>query len=215
MNIFLVRHAQSESNIEPLILKTKTNIGIELSNIGISQAKQTGSFFSSYFKNNKENIKIWNSPYNRTRETAFFIKEDLSLNNIKFFEEESIYLSERQFGLVDDVDNYSSCFKHESNHYQLHKKSNHDFFARPPLGESPFDMCLRLDFFLKTILVNEPNIKNHIIISHGAAIRGLILMQQKKKYEEYTYKNPYNSSVTLIQNDNYLGQIFCPDNITE
>lgn len=221
MNIFLVRHAQSQSNVDLNILKLQANMAVDLSATGIEQAKETGIFLAKHLEN-KDNdgcglpVKVWNSPYNRTRQTSKIIKEQLTLNGIEFEEEESIYISERQFGLVDDVQGYHTheMFTHEANHYSLHKKSNHDFFVRPPLGESPFDMCTRLDFFLKAILPQEECQKTHIIVSHGAAIRGLIMMHQKQKYEEYTCPNPANASVRQLEGKNYHGEIFKPTKAT-
>jgi broad specificity phosphatase PhoE len=216
MNIFLVRHAQSQSNVDPNILKLQTNMAVELSEIGHAQAKETGLFLAENLKIRGNDgyglpIKVWNSPYNRTRQTSKIIKDILRMKGIAFEEEESIHIVERQFGLVDDVVGYHTHqdFKHEANHYNLHKSSNHDFFARPPLGESPFDMCTRLDFFLKVILPNDGN-KNHIVVSHGAAIRGLIMMHQKQKYEEYTCPNPANASVRQLADKHYRGEIFKP-----
>lgn len=215
MNIFLVRHAQSQSNVDPNVLKIKTNVAVNLSPIGVEQAQETGLFIADFLHMpNTEGVKVWNSPYNRTRQTANAIKDSLTVRNIKYVEEETIYMAERQFGLVDDVDGYQKHFQHEAKHYDLHKQSNHDFFARPPLGESPFDMCMRLDFFIRTVLASETTVKNHIIVSHGAAIRGFILMHQKQKYEEYNCPNPYNASVRLIKDGEYKGQIFCPEKVT-
>jgi broad specificity phosphatase PhoE len=217
MNIFLVRHAQSESNIDPNVLKMQTNMAVKLSSVGVEQATETGNFLGEYLRDKTKNglpVKVWNSPYNRTRQTSELIKGRLGLNFVKFVEEESIYIAERQFGLVDDAKDYQNDFKHEISHYNLHKDSKHDFFARPPLGESPFDMCIRLDFFLKTILASETDIENHIVVSHGAAIRGLIMMHQKQKYEEYTCPNPANASVRHLVDDKYLGEIFRPTKAT-
>lgn len=216
MNIYLVRHAQSQANVDLNVLKLKTNVAVHLSSIGNEQAKETGWFLANHFllSPNQSEVKVWNSPYNRTRETAEHIKGALNTAKIPFEEEESIYIAERQFGLVDDVHDYHKYFEHEAKHYDLHKQSNHDFFARPPLGESPFDMCMRLDFFLRTVLANESHIDNHVIVSHGAAIRGLILMHQKQKYEEYNCPNPYNASVRLISEEKYIGEIFKPSKIT-
>ena len=212
MNIYLVRHAQSEANIDYNVLKSSTNMSIGLSNLGKEQARENGDFLSTVLES-KSKIKIWNSPYNRTRQTSSIIKEVISSKNIQFSESESIYLSERQFGLVDDVDNYIHKYPDEAKHYNLHKESNHDFFARPPLGESPFDMCLRLDFFLKTILKNSKE-ETHVIVSHGAAIRGLIMMHQNLSYETYNSPNPYNASVNLISEDKLIGTIFTPSKKT-
>ncbi len=208
MNIFLVRHAQSESNVDVKALHIKTNMAIDLSPLGQKQALETGLYMSEYMKG--ETIKVWNSPYNRTRQTAKAITDALSMKGLSFTEEESIYLAERQFGLVDDVDRYEEKFPLEDKHYQLHKEHAHDFFVRPPLGESPFDMCTRLDFFIKSVLAQDSHIENHIIVSHGAAIRGFIMMHQKDKYETYTSKNPANASVRLIEGTSYKGEIFVP-----
>jgi broad specificity phosphatase PhoE len=220
MDIFLVRHAQSQSNVDPNILKIQTNMAINLSPIGIEQATETGFFLADYIINSNNNpikpitVKVWNSPYNRTRQTAQLIKEQLSQKNHNILSQESIYISERQFGLVDDVEDYHQKFKHEDKHYQLHKESNHDFFARPPLGESPFDMCLRLDFFLKKFIANDKTAEQHIVVSHGAAIRGLIMMHQNQTYEEYTAPNPPNASVRLLNDSFYIGEIFKPKQST-
>jgi broad specificity phosphatase PhoE len=240
MNIFLVRHAQSLANVNHEVLKLNTNMSIRLSYIGEIQAKETGQFLAEKFllmqglnrelayKANRKraddpeqspllkdiSIKVWNSPYHRTRQTSQAIKDSFNSKSIKFSEEESIYISERQFGLVDDVVDYHTHFSHEAKHFNLHKNSQHDFFARPPLGESPFDMCIRLDFFLKTILANESHIENHVVVSHGAAIRGLIMMQQKHNYETFACPNPFNASVRLINDNQYHGEIFCPSEIT-
>jgi broad specificity phosphatase PhoE len=221
MNIFLVRHAQSQSNVDLNILKLQANMSVNLSEIGIAQATETGNFLAQYLANKDIDgcelpVKVWNSPYNRTRDTAEIIKGRLALNFIKFEEEESIYIAERQFGLVDDVQDYHThdMFTHEANHYNLHKKTKHDFFVRPPLGESPFDMCTRLDFFLKAILPLEECQKTHIVVSHGAAIRGLIMMHQKQKYEEYACPNPANASVRQLYGKQYRGEIFKPTKAT-
>jgi broad specificity phosphatase PhoE len=221
MNIFLVRHAQSQSNVDLNILKLQANMAVDLSEDGIIQAKETGIFLAQHLQNKTNEgcdlpVKVWNSPYNRTRRTSQIIKDELVLAGIKFEEEESIYIAERQFGLVDDVQGYHTHdrFTHEANHYKLHKKSNHDFFVRPPLGESPFDMCVRLDFFLKTVLPMEDCNKTHIVVSHGAAIRGLIMMHQKQKYEEYTCPNPANASVRQLFDKHYRGEIFKPTKST-
>jgi broad specificity phosphatase PhoE len=221
MNIFLVRHAQSQSNVDLQILKMQANMAVNLSDLGLEQAKETGNYLSERFKDKNSDgyglpIKVWNSPYNRTRQTSKIIKEQLTINGVDFEEEESIYITEREFGLVDNVEGYHTheMFTHEANHYSLHKKTKHDYFVRPPLGESPFDMCIRLDFFLKVVLKQEECIKNHVVVSHGAAIRGLIMMHQKQKFEEYTCPNPANASVRHLVGKEYKGEIFKPTQAT-
>lgn len=213
MNIFLVRHAQSESNVDLNVLKNKSNVKVKLTDTGILQAKETANALSDLISKN-EDLIVWNSPYQRTRLTADIIKEQFSNKNIDFKEIESIYLSERQFGILDDTVDYESKHPSEFNHYKINQTDGTHFFARPPLGESPFDMCLRLDFFIKQILQNRKE-QNHVIVSHGAAIKGFITMIENLSYEEYTdMRNVPNASISHISNDDYKGVIFIPSNHT-
>lgn len=208
--IFLVRHAQSESNADHKVLINKTNIGVTLTKTGILQAREAGLGLVEYLNNTNETIKIWNSPYFRTRETAQHIKEAFNKADINYAEEESIYICERQFGLLDDNQDSGTTHIKEHNHYKLHADNKHDFWVRPPLGESAFDMCLRLDNFIRTVMFEKPY-DNHIIVSHGAAIRGFITMKQKISFEEYTaMPNPHNASINLIDGNEFKGIVFTP-----
>lgn len=218
-NIYLVRHAQSESNVDFNVLKGKTNVGISLTEQGKKQIKETSILLSEHLlKNSPQNhfiTKVWNSPYERTRLTANQVKETFTAHNVEFVAEESIYLAERQFGIVDDSQDYEGNHNDAYNHYQLHSKEKKEFFVRPMLGESPFDMCIRLDFFIRTVLANDTNV-NHVIVSHGAAIRGFLMMHQKWEYESYTkMPNPYNASIHYIENNEYKGELFSPTERTK
>jgi broad specificity phosphatase PhoE len=212
MNIFLVRHAQSNSNVDNSVLHTSTNMSITLTDKGILQAKETGAFLADKI-HTQGGIKIWNSPYERTRQTAKIIKDAFKGKKI-FASEEHINLAERQFGLIDNVASYMDDYPHEVSHYNLHKEAQQEFFVRPPLGESAYDMCLRLDFFLRCILPSSVE-KQHIIVTHGAAMRGLLMMSQKKPYEWYNeQKNPLNASVHAIIDGLYRGEVFTPSEKT-
>lgn len=212
MNIFLVRHAQSQANVDNAVLHHTPNMNIELTELGTKQAKETGQFFLEKIDAHG-GIKVWNSPYKRTRQTAQIIKEQFKGQKI-IATEESIYLAERQFGLIDNLGTYSQDYPNEMNHFNLHKDVGQEYFVRPPLGESPFDMCMRLDYFLRSVLSNSVE-SNHIIVTHGAAIRGLIMMSQKYSYEWYNSKsNPLNASVHAIIDGLYKGEFFYPQEKT-
>lgn len=211
--LYFIRHAQSQANADPTVLKQKTNIGICLTHTGVTQAAQAALAMEEEVVNfsDDEILKVWNSPYDRTRETANILKQHLRTCGIDFLEEESIYLSERQFGIVDDAPDYRLTHSAEYSHYMLHKQAKQDFFARPPLGESPFDVCLRIDFFLKTILgaqsIDPKSGKRirHALVFHGAAIRAAVVMRLSKNYEFYNeILNPVNASITKITADGEL-----------
>lgn len=212
--IYLVRHAQSQSNVNVYELQKISNPSIKLTQTGIEQATQTGAYLSH---TNFDKAIVWNSPYARTRQTAQIIKEQMK-KELTIVEKESIYLSERQFGLVDDVKDYRHHYKDAVNHYKLHTETKTNFFARPPLGESPFDMCIRLDSFIK-MEIERSSEDLHILVSHGAAIRGILMMTLSWPFEHYEDEpNPLNASARLITfEDNKWtdhGYVFKPDEKT-
>lgn len=213
MRIFLVRHAQSAANVDMSILQSMTNVSVSLTPLGHIQVDETAKFLGDFLKDSNS-IKVWNSSYERTRLTANAIKKNLTELNVAYTQEESIHITERQFGMVDDAVGYQTNHLDAYNHYQLYAKEKRDFFVRPMLGESAFDMCLRLDFFLKVILANSQE-ENHIVVSHGAAVRGLIMMHQSWPYEKYSeMKNPHNASIHFIDGADYKGQLFVPTEVT-
>lgn len=212
--VYLVRHAQSQSNVNVYELHKTPNPSIELTATGIEQAQQAGQYLS---QNDFDKAVVWNSPYMRTRQTAKIIKETMK-KSLSIEERESIYLSERQFGLVDDVVDYRHNYKDAINHYKMHTASKTDFFVRPPLGESPFDMAIRLDTFMKFEIQTSPE-DLHVLVSHGAAIRGILMMTLGWPFEKYGDEpNPLNASARLITFDNNKwqdhGYVFKPEERT-
>lgn len=205
-NIYLLRHAYSFANENPAILHKTTNISVGLTPLGITQAHEAANKILELALTVHSSggiLKIWNSPYNRTRQTAHIVKELLNKSNVKYLEEESIYLGERQLGLIDDNQNHLQTHAPEQTHYQLHKKENKDFFVRPPLGESYYDVAIRADFFLKNYIEKEVLFEEqevtHLLISHAGCIKALCMMQAKWPYEKCAATpNPANASITKI-----------------
>lgn len=213
MDLYLIRHAQSHANVNYNLLRKETNIGIELTPIGQQQALESANFLAKQAFDKP--VKIWISPYTRTRLTAQSIYESLSCQ-FACEQEESIHIAERQLGLVDDVSNYEENYPYEYAHYQLHTKNKHEYFVRPPLGESAFDMSLRLEFFLRVVLAApEEQGKTHIVVTHGACVRGLITAACKQPYEYYmSLANPANASICQVKNKQH-DYIFIPSMRTD
>lgn len=210
--LYLVRHAQSNANINPIHLQATPNPAVDLSAVGYSQAAETGKFLATQVNTNSV---LWNSPYYRTRRTAEAIEKELyALSGVEIIKRESIYLAERQFGLVDDVPNYTTAYKHEHAHYNFFQEHKVGFFARPPLGESPFDLCLRLDTFINTE-IETSQYDCHIIVSHGAALKAALMMALRWEYEKYDQeRNSVNAGVRLLEKEGHewrdRGYVFTP-----
>lgn len=74
MRIFLVRHGQSQSNVDPGINVAVADHAIQLTEEGHVQAEEAGKFLASYFETYLRilptRVRLWHSPYTRTRQTA-------------------------------------------------------------------------------------------------------------------------------------------------
>lgn len=225
-NVFLVRHAQSQANADYKVLHEITNMKVNITSTGEKQSKETGDFLSSHIKKKLENpsmgeivtnkIIIWNSPYTRTRQTASIIGKSLNSSSLKdtheILSKESIYLVERNFGLVDALDDYFDKYTDEAAYYKRHSLAGDTFFCKPPLGESPFDLAMRMHQFYLQEVVTRPS-AIHIIVSHGASLRALNLMVNNMPYESFLSSNPYNASVSVF-GESGLQTIFYPNDIT-
>lgn len=214
--LYLVRHAQSCANVDSAHLRAVPNPKVDLTTTGYQQAQETGNYLQTV---TDKNVVLWNSPYYRTRQTAKEIYEKIATkNSYEVIKRESLYLSERQFGLVDEVVNYEDVYKNEHNHYDYFQKNDVSFFVRPPLGESPFDLCLRLDTFLNTE-IETSSYDTHIVVSHGAAIKAILTMALRWEYEIYDKQiNSANAAVRLLEKVGHdwvdKGYVFTPSIIT-
>lgn len=207
--LYLIRHAQSLANIDREALFHTPNMDLGLSEEGIQQARAMAAFLVEELQG-EQNVQLWVSPYRRTQQTAAaLLAEWTSRPSLCSWQQHtSIHLAERQFGLVDTHPDFERTHGAEMQHYRMHQQTGFGFWARPPLGESPFDVCLRIDFFLKSILPPEGT---HILVSHGMALRALQMMELGLSVSDYdTLPNPDNASVRRIRAGLDEGVLFTP-----
>lgn len=217
MNLFLIRHGQSIVNVDREFMTQTPNMLGDLTELGRHQAALTGEYLAQELKNrfiSKSKIVVWNSPYLRTTQTANIIKQKLDEKGIKYIAKESIYLAERQFGLLDNHAEIETTHKAEIDHYRMHVQQGEDFWVRPPLGESPFDMCLRIDSFIQSHLKSSrdenTSKQTHVFVAHGAWLRGFMMMYQELTYKEYlAMPNPGNAALFEV-NETHANKLFVP-----
>lgn len=225
MNIFLVRHGQSSANVDPTIYEKIPDCNIPLSQYGINQAYNCGKDLFNFMINADERIcSIWDktviytSPYKRAKQTAEYMVDGLNkgLNeyrNMNFYNkndiQDSIFLVEQQFGLFDGLfvdDDYTKIkekYPNEWAYYEKHEKHNGKFWARMPMGESRFDVAIRVQQFFGNMIndCKEYGYENVIIVTHGVTIRCFLMQWLNKNVEWFdTEHNPKNCSVRYIEN---------------
>ena len=214
-NIFIVRHGQSEANANERGLLSKeekyvidSNFGLTV--IGKKQAFATGITIASKIDTIfPSEYNIYVSPYLRTRETATWLKR--ALINIGYTCAKNIEdprLVEQDFGDFDFQ--YMSRWKEISPHsYEINQAKYHDpvgrFFARLENGEHLLDVYNRVSLFVATRLekeLNEKNVENHIIVTHGNTMRILRMYLLDMEVESFNdMQPPQNAGVYHIGYD--------------
>ena len=199
MKIFLIRHGESTQNT-----KLNYQIGlpdhkIPLTEKGINEARDAGIFLKQYLEDNNidlTNSVMWISPYERTRQTAKYIKESINTTKIK----EDITLIEQQYGLFSDkeIELIRQLYPQEFSFYDNYYQNDGRFYAKLPQGESPFDVALRTKQFIDTIYRDDEDIL--IVVSHGATIKTIVMNFFHYSPEWYNAEPvPPNCSIRLLE----------------
>ena len=195
-NIFLMRHALFAGNENLALYKNVPDHAIPLTNSGNEQAILAGNGFADFLSQSphlsidKQGIRLWCSPYLRTKQTRDGLLKGIgSASNIFLDQREHILLTEQNFGLFDGLTN-EECeekYPEESRKYNLCADYNGRFYAKPPNGESRYDVCVRGHQFFGTIIrdaeKSENAVSNVFIVSHGNTLRAFLMMWLHKEVE--------------------------------
>src|SRR5262245_15247634 len=100
LRLFLVRHGQSEANLDTSVNARLPDHRIELSAEGHRQAAEAGTWLAQTLASSRR-VRILCSPYTRTRQTSAGIEAALEKTNVRFDKREAIELRELSFGLFD------------------------------------------------------------------------------------------------------------------
>lgn len=229
MRIFLYRHGESEANKDKFIHTVKADHAITLSPLGEYQARAAGKFAKEYVRVRRTHsptqptyiapgahIRMWVSPYARTRRTAELILEEAGPETITDVRE-NIHLVEQQFGMFDGLshepyDNeLKRKFPHEYAFYKKQEDFEGKFWARMPLGESRFDVALRVHQCFGTFHRDaiKHGIENLFIVAHGLSIRAFVMQWLHLSVEWFEREpNPRNCSIRLIEDGQDKGYIY-------
>src|SRR5262245_51933952 len=205
IRIFLIRHGQSEANLDKTINARVTDHRIQLSATGREQAAALGKHLAATLGDSKH-VRILCSPYVRARQTSERIEQALAGAAVKFDRREAIEVRELQFGLFDGIpdEDLPKLFPREYEHYEKHKRFEGEFFAPMSLGESRCNVADRVKGVFGTILrdaaADRANpITDFLIVSHGVTIRCFRMQRMHYAWEWYEReKNPANCSAQLI-----------------
>jgi len=222
MRIYLVRHGESQGNVDPDLYGNMADQIIPLSEAGHEQARAAGAALRTHLDERKKqptsdakplgyHLRMWNSPYVRTRETAAELAAELG--NRVTSQRENVLLSEQQFGLFDGVpdEELPTRYPDQWNHYDLLSRFHGRFWAKMPMGESRFDVARRVGQAFPVFRrdLEQHGIEDLIVVSHGVTMRAFVMMWCHKSPEWFEDEpNPGNCAIRLLDDDGDQGYLF-------
>lgn len=214
MHIFLIRHGESRANTGENADARLPDHLISLTEKGVAQADAGGQFLAEYIKEHNIDLshaRIWRSPYLRTRQTSEEFNKYLNIDSIR----EDITLVEQRFGLFDSIPKkeWITVNAQAFDEYLRYKQNQGKFYARLPMGESPYDVAVRIHQFMGSIRrdYEKEGIDTIFVFTHGTALRAFLLRWFHYSPEWYEAEsNPKNCWIREIDGKEDKGYIYCP-----
>lgn len=225
VRILLVRHGESEGNVNKCVYAERPDHALALTAAGRVMARQAGEAIRNFFiqewgcKANMDNqVRLWVSPYDRTRQTAEELLRSLNTPDEQWVDNvrESPFLVEQDFGAFEGTGSGMEKYSEEQRRMALKKEFDGHYWSRWPNGESFFDVCVRMSGIISDITagflmspVGRPPIRTVIIVSHGVTIRAFLSVWFRYSPEWCAKsRNPPNCSVYCVDDYDDKGYIF-------
>ena len=211
MHIFLIRHGESVANTGENFEKRLPDHLVSLTEKGKSEAREAGKWLKAYCDEQGVDLsraRIWRSPYLRTRQTSEEFNKSLGIQEIR----EDITLIEQQYGLFDSIpdEKWGELYPSEYAEYVRQLSNRGKFYARLPLGESPFDVAIRVHQFMGTIYrdYEKHGVDTLFVFTHGTTLRTFLLRWFHYSPEWYhEERNPKNCWIREIIDGDDIGYI--------
>jgi broad specificity phosphatase PhoE len=189
--IILVRHAESEANVDASRHACVPNHKIRLSAAGRAQAEAAGAELRGIIGGGS--VQFFVSPYERTRETYRLIRAAFEGSRVLMYEDPR--LREQDFGNLRDAG--------ETRRLQRERREYGVFFYRFPDGESGADVFDRVSLFLETLHRNfrrRSFPENVVIVTHGLTMRLFVMRWFRRSVEEFeSWANPGNCEYRVME----------------
>ena len=188
--IILIRHGESEGNIDKDKYRTIPDYALNLTPTGVEQAQKAGRAIKEIIQ--AESLHVYLSPYFRTRQTFSNLRSGFETNIAKIIEDPRI--RELDWGHLRHPDENEEIIKQRDDFST--------FYYRIPDGESGADVYDRVSTFLETLYrdFNKPDYsQNTLIITHGLTLRLFLMRWFHWTVEEFeTIRNPHNCQIVVM-----------------
>jgi broad specificity phosphatase PhoE len=189
--IILIRHGQSEGNIDKSVYTRKPDYALDLTELGQKQAIEVGRHLSDVLK--LEACGLYVSPFYRARQTADEIEDFLLRVSFRI---EYPTLREQE---------WSTCLRLTDDNKEVEEERDKigPFYYRFENGESVADVFLRVSDFISTLhrdFEKKSFPENCIIVGHGMTNRVFLMRWFHMTVEEFELlRNPKNCEYYLLE----------------
>lgn len=198
--IFLVRHGESEGNVDKNIYKAKPDYALLLTEKGVREAKEAGGYIKHMIR--YESLGVYHSPFFRTIETTGHILGGTPAIHYTFVQDQPRLREQEWCGKLRE-----DGFMHEA---EAERDAYGHFYYRFDGGESCADVYDRMSSFFNTLhrdFEKKDFPENVLIVSHGMTMRLFIMRWFHLSVEEFeSLANPRNGEVwqmIRLHNDKY------------
>lgn len=207
--IFLVRHGQSEGNIDRQKYSYIPDYAIKLTEEGKAQAREAGNYLwenrahNCYLNQGRiecdpKQFFFYISPFFRTRQTVEQITHDWPEDSFSYREDPRIREQEWNGRLATSTPEEYDALEAERDAYG-------SFYYRFDRGESCADVYDRISLFLDTLWrdFDKPEFpRNVAIIAHGMSIRIFLMRWFRLSVEDFErIRNPKNGQIISMTLD--------------
>lgn len=189
--IILIRHGESEGNIDRSIYARLPDYRLKLTSEGERQAREAGTLLQGLVKD--DSCRFYISPFHRTRRTAELLKDSLPQNRIESLEDPRI--REQEWGHYRSVTD-SAIVDQDRDDYG-------PFFYRIPEGESGADVYDRLSDFIGSLFRHfekDHFPENCIIVTHAMTMRVFLMRWLNWTVEQFeNVRKPGNCEMYILE----------------
>jgi broad specificity phosphatase PhoE len=195
--IILIRHGESEANIDRSLYCTIPDNKISLTEKGKSQANEAAEKLKAII--GEESVRFFVSPYKRGLQTHEIITSHLTKNKMQSIVDPR--LREQEFGNLGSTDREFVKKMFEE------RKHVGKFFYRFLNGESGADVYDRANFVIDALFrsfekAHRFEFENTVLVCHGLFMRLFMMRFFKLSIEKFDLiANPTNCDIWVIERD--------------
>lgn len=191
--IILIRHGESEANVDRYLFGSIPDYRIELTEKGLEHARHAGIRLKELVRD--ETLYFYVSPFWRTRSTFEQLVSSFPRWQYRYSEEPR--LREQEWGYLRCNEDFDKICR-ERREYGI-------FYYRIPGGEAATDVYDRINDLLGSLhrdFSRDDYPGNCVLVTHGLAIRLFLMRWYHLTVEEFeAMDSPGNCELVVMEND--------------